>query len=153
MKTIDSFRDELINDTMNFWFPRAVDEEYGGLFYFLDVYDKPVQEYWHDMKFWWPHDEAIIATLMAFMLTGDEKYSKMHREGSGLELFTFRRFRKRRMVRIPAPGRQYFSAAEGESLEKLLPPSENAVGLLQTDVGCIILLIRLTELNSHMCVL
>ena len=36
------------------------DGEHGGLFYFRDVFDKPVQEYWHDMKFWWPHNEAII---------------------------------------------------------------------------------------------
>ncbi|MFM8402160.1 MAG: AGE family epimerase/isomerase, partial [Pirellula sp.] len=28
---------------------RGWDSEYGGLFYFRDVYDKPVQEYWHDM--------------------------------------------------------------------------------------------------------
>ena len=30
-----------------------------------------MQEYWHDMKFWWPHNEAIIATLLAYQLTGD----------------------------------------------------------------------------------
>lgn len=28
----------------------------------------------------WPHDEAIIATLMAYLLTGDEKYERMHRQ-------------------------------------------------------------------------
>jgi N-acylglucosamine 2-epimerase len=43
------------------------------------VYGKPVQEYWQDMKFWWPHNEAIIATLMAYVLTGDEKYADWHR--------------------------------------------------------------------------
>ena len=51
------------------------DGEHGGLFYFRDVYDKPVQEYWHDMKFWWPHNEAIIASLLALSLTGEEKYA------------------------------------------------------------------------------
>ncbi len=56
------------------------DEEYGGLFYFRDVYGKPVQEYWQDMKFWWPHNEAIIATLMAYLLTGNEKYAIMHKK-------------------------------------------------------------------------
>ena len=34
----------------------------------------PQQEYWHDMKFWWPQCEAIIATLYAYEVTGDRKY-------------------------------------------------------------------------------
>ena len=42
---------------------RGWDEEYGGMFYFRDLRGLPVQEYWHDMKFWWPHNEAIIARL------------------------------------------------------------------------------------------
>ena len=54
------------------------DKEYGGMLYFKDVKGLPVQEYWHDMKFWWPHNETVIATLMAYELTGDEKYAKMH---------------------------------------------------------------------------
>lgn len=57
---------------------RGWDRDFGGLFYFCDVYDKPVQEYWHDMKFWWPHDEAIIATLMAYKLTGNKRYARYH---------------------------------------------------------------------------
>ena len=54
------------------------DKECGGMLYFKDVKGLPVQEYWHDMKFWWPHNETVIATLMAYELTGDEKYAKMH---------------------------------------------------------------------------
>ena len=57
---------------------RGWDTEYGGILYFRDIYDKPVQEYWHDMKFWWPQNEAIIATLLAYHLTGDEKYARWH---------------------------------------------------------------------------
>ncbi len=56
------------------------DTEHGGLFYFRDVHGKPVQEYWHDMKFWWPHDEAIIATLLAWHVTGDVKYANWHQQ-------------------------------------------------------------------------
>ena len=37
------------------------------------VKNLPIQEYWQDMKFWWPHNEAIIATLLAYQITGDEK--------------------------------------------------------------------------------
>ena len=58
---------------------RGWDTEHGGLLYFTDVLGKPVQEYWHDMKFWWPHNEAIIATLLAAKLTGDARYAEMHR--------------------------------------------------------------------------
>jgi len=54
------------------------DEEYGGIFHFRDVKGFPVQEYWHDMKFWWPQCETIIATLLAYHLTGDEKYADWH---------------------------------------------------------------------------
>lgn len=64
---------------LDYMWKRGWDKEYGGLSYFIDVYDKPVQEYWHDMKFWWPQCEAIIATLLAYQLTGDEKYAGWHR--------------------------------------------------------------------------
>ncbi|MHC4886858.1 MAG: AGE family epimerase/isomerase [Planctomycetota bacterium] len=57
---------------------RGYDEEYGGILYFTDVYGKPVQEYWHDMKFWWPQNETLIATLLAYQLTGKELYAEWH---------------------------------------------------------------------------
>lgn len=56
------------------------DTEYGGLLYFRDVKNRPPTEYWHDMKFWWPHNEAIIATLLAYRLTGEAKYAAWHRQ-------------------------------------------------------------------------
>jgi N-acylglucosamine 2-epimerase len=55
------------------------DKEYGGILYFRDVKGLPVQEYSQDMKFWWPHNEAVIATLLAYQLTGNEKYEKWHK--------------------------------------------------------------------------
>jgi N-acylglucosamine 2-epimerase len=55
------------------------DKEYGGILYFRDVKGLPVQEYWHDMKFWWPQNEAIIATLLAYQLTADPKYATWHK--------------------------------------------------------------------------
>ena len=63
---------------LDYMWHRGWDEEHGGIFYFRDVYNKPVQEYWQDMKFWWPHNEAIIATLLAYTITGDEKYARWH---------------------------------------------------------------------------
>ena len=64
---------------LDWMWERGWDEEHGGLFYFRDLRGLPVQDYWHDMKFWWPHCEAIIATLLAWTLTGDEKYARRHR--------------------------------------------------------------------------
>ena len=65
--------------TMLDWmWDRGWDDEHGGILYFRDVYGKPVQEYWQDMKFWWPHNETIIATLSAYLLTGNEKYARWH---------------------------------------------------------------------------
>ena len=63
---------------LDWMWERGWDKEYGGILYFRDVYDLPVQDYWHDMKFWWPHNETIIATLLAYHLTGNEKYAKWH---------------------------------------------------------------------------
>jgi N-acylglucosamine 2-epimerase len=57
---------------------RGWDTEFGGLLYFTDLHGLPVQEYWAEMKFWWPHNEAEIATLLAWQLTGDTRYARMH---------------------------------------------------------------------------
>src|SRR5687767_1024755 len=64
---------------IDYMWERGWDKEYGGILYFRDVYNKPVQEYWQDMKFWWPHNEVIIATLLAFLMTGKEKYARRHK--------------------------------------------------------------------------
>lgn len=50
------------------------DDEYGGILYFKDVLGKPVEAYEHDMKLWWPHNEAIIASLALYEKTGKEVY-------------------------------------------------------------------------------
>ena len=65
-------------DMLDWMWARGWDARHGGVLYFCDVYGKPVQEYWHDMKFWWPHNETIIATLLAHELTGDPKYAEWH---------------------------------------------------------------------------
>ncbi|XP_067683383.1 N-acylglucosamine 2-epimerase-like isoform X2 [Haliotis asinina] len=55
-------------------FQTGWDELYGGLFYFLDVDGlSPTQLEW-DMKLWWPHNEAMIAFLMAYKATRDEEH-------------------------------------------------------------------------------
>lgn len=54
------------------------DNKFGGLYYFRDARGLPCTEYWHDMKFWWPHCEALIATLLATKLTGEAHYAAWH---------------------------------------------------------------------------
>ena len=80
---------ELGTTMLDWMWRRGWDEEYGGILYFRDVRGLPVQEYWQDMKFWWPQNEAIIATLMAYQLTGDEKYAGWHRD---IHDWTYRHF-------------------------------------------------------------
>ena len=65
---------------LDYMWERGWDKEHGGILYFQDVYNKPVQEYWQDMKFWWPQNEAIIATLLAYTMTGNEKYKRWHQQ-------------------------------------------------------------------------
>ncbi len=74
---------------LDWMWKRGWDEQYGGLFYFRDLRGLPIQEYWHDMKFWWPHCEAIIATLLAWTITGNEKYAAWHEQ---VHEWSFRHF-------------------------------------------------------------
>ena len=55
------------------------DKKYGGIIYYRDVKNKPIAEYWHDMKFWWPQCETIIATLFAYRITGNINYLEKHK--------------------------------------------------------------------------
>ena len=50
------------------------DKEYGGVLYFIDCLGKPPEAYEHDMKLWWPHNETLIASLMAYRDTEKECY-------------------------------------------------------------------------------
>jgi N-acylglucosamine 2-epimerase len=63
---------------LDWMWERGWDREHGGILYHTDVLGRPVQEYWHDMKFWWPHNEAIIATLLAWRMTGEARYAEWH---------------------------------------------------------------------------
>jgi N-acylglucosamine 2-epimerase len=53
---------------------RGWDPEYGGILYFLDVAGRPPDQLEWDQKLWWPHSEALYATLYAHYLTGEAKY-------------------------------------------------------------------------------
>ena len=55
-------------------FEKGWDKEYGGILYFFDCLGNPPEAYEHDMKLWWPHNEALIASLMIYRDTKNEKY-------------------------------------------------------------------------------
>ncbi len=63
---------------LDWMWERGWDVEYGGILSLVDLDGRPVQEPWHDMKFWWPHNEAVIATLLAWYLTGEERWAERH---------------------------------------------------------------------------
>ncbi len=54
------------------------DKQYGGIINFRDCKNLPPQDYSQDMKFWWPQCETIIASLYAYLATGDDKYLYRH---------------------------------------------------------------------------
>lgn len=54
------------------------DKQYGGIINFRDCRNLPSQDYSQDMKFWWPQTETIIASLYAYLATGDEEYIYKH---------------------------------------------------------------------------
>lgn len=54
------------------------DQEYGGIYYFRDLYGRPCEQLEHDMKLWWVHNECLIAVLMALQLTGDSYFEQWY---------------------------------------------------------------------------
>lgn len=58
------------------------DKTYGGIFYFMDVLKKPVQQLEWDQKLWWVHIEALISLAKGYLHTGDERcaewFNKLH---------------------------------------------------------------------------
>lgn len=58
------------------------DNEYNGIFYFLDVKGSPPQQLEWDQKLWWVHVEALVALAKGYKYTGDERclhwFEKVH---------------------------------------------------------------------------
>jgi N-acylglucosamine 2-epimerase len=77
LQTVNKAVDIVIN-ILNF----AWDQEYGGLYYFMDADGHPPQQLEWDQKLWWVHSESLVALAIALRLTGRadcwEWYQKMH---------------------------------------------------------------------------
>lgn len=67
-------------DILVWSFNRGWDNKYGGLFSFVDLENKPPEKLEWDMKFWWPHTEALYAALLAYYLSGDTKFEAMYEQ-------------------------------------------------------------------------
>ncbi len=52
------------------------DRKNGGIYYFMDVLGKPHIELQANMKLWWVHNEALVAILYAYRLTGKEVFKE-----------------------------------------------------------------------------
>ena len=50
------------------------DQTHGGITNMLDAKGMPPAARWYDLKVWWPQTESLIAPLMAYQATEDEKY-------------------------------------------------------------------------------
>lgn len=49
------------------------DNEFGGIFYFMDRLNRPVQQLEWDQKLWWVHIETLITMLKGYELTGNSQ--------------------------------------------------------------------------------
>nr|WP_199076891.1 AGE family epimerase/isomerase [Pedobacter sp. ASV19] len=58
------------------------DKEHGGIFYFMDAKNHPVQQLEWDQKLWWVHVEALVCMAKGYHLTGSEEcrswFEKLH---------------------------------------------------------------------------
>ena len=61
-------------NVLDWSFESGWDKEYGGIYYFKDLFGRPCEQLEYDMKLWWVHNESLIANLAAYKLTGEDKY-------------------------------------------------------------------------------
>lgn len=68
----------------------AWDHEHGGLFYFMDLYQKPMQQLEWDQKLWWVHVETLVGLAKGFVMTGDRACLKWFER---VHAYTWEKFR------------------------------------------------------------
>jgi N-acylglucosamine 2-epimerase len=76
-ETIDKAHQIMLNTLQHGW-----DEQYGGIFYFMDARNHPLQQLEWDQKLWWVHLEILISLLKSYHLTGSKEsldwFKKVH---------------------------------------------------------------------------
>jgi N-acylglucosamine 2-epimerase len=71
---IGSAKDVMLRTLEKGW-----DNEFGGIFYFLDIKGHPPQQLEWDQKLWWVHVEALVAMAKAYRFTHDERCAEWFR--------------------------------------------------------------------------
>jgi N-acylglucosamine 2-epimerase len=58
------------------------DEDYGGIYYFLDIKGSPLQQLEWDQKLWWVHMETLVSLIKGYRQTGNQEclkwFEKVH---------------------------------------------------------------------------
>lgn len=70
----DAGRQQMALDAIEGSLEYGWDREYGGLCYFMDLAGHPTLQLESTMKLWWPHTEAIYALVLAYSLTGEQRW-------------------------------------------------------------------------------
>lgn len=65
------------------------DEQYGGILYFKDIFNKPLQQLEWDQKLWWVHLESLVCMAKGFAYTGDERCKQWFER---LDAYSFQHF-------------------------------------------------------------
>ncbi|BDC49956.1 N-acylglucosamine 2-epimerase [Bryobacterales bacterium F-183] len=95
------------------------DNEYGGLYYFQDVEDRPMLQLESNMKLWWPHTEAIYAAILAYTKTQDAKWLRWLEK---LDKYTFETF--------PDPqGKEWFGYCDRRNVPTSMLKGNNYKGV------------------------
>lgn len=65
-----------LGEIMLWCIERGWDDTYGGIFYYRDYDNRPLDKFESDMKLWWVHVEALNAFLLAWKLTGKQEFKE-----------------------------------------------------------------------------
>lgn len=65
------------------------DEQYGGIFYFKDILNKPLLQLEWDQKLWWVHLEALVCMAKGWAYTGDPRCKEWFEK---LDSYSFQHF-------------------------------------------------------------
>jgi len=66
------------------------DKKHGGIFYFMDIKNKPTQQLEWDQKLWWVHVEALVALAKGYIASGDERFAEWFEK---VHEYTWKHFR------------------------------------------------------------
>lgn len=82
---INKAKDIMLNTLEYAW-----DKDFGGIFYFMDAYNKPLQQLEWDQKLWWVHIEALVALAKGYAYTKDASCMKWFDK---VHAYTWNKFR------------------------------------------------------------